>query len=168
MDMGSISAAVTSLRAASEIVKTIASLHTAGEIQAKAVELNQKILDAQHQVFEANAAQSALLEQVRQLEAELTRAKDWEKQRERYKLVAPFPGCMVYALQKSHSDDEPPHYICPACFQQGRKSILQSRPGAGSGIRFAHLKCTACALKALTPYYQVGAPKYFEDIVPVA
>src|ERR1700721_2101383 len=104
MDFGSITAAVGSLKAAGGIAKGLIGLKSDAEVQAKAIELNQKIIDAQHQIFEANAAQSSLLEKVRELESQLTRLHDWEAQKQHYKLAAPFVGCMVYALRKSLSD----------------------------------------------------------------
>jgi hypothetical protein len=62
MDFGSITAAVGSLKAAGEIAKGLIGLKSDAEVQAKAIELNQKIIDAQHQIFAANTAQTSLLE----------------------------------------------------------------------------------------------------------
>src|SRR5438067_8029597 len=117
--MGSIAAAVSSLKGASDIAKGLFSLHTMAEVQSKAIELNQAIIDAQHQIFAANAAQAQLVERVRELEDQIAAMKDWNAQKQRYKLAQPFSGCMVYALQKPMSEGEPPHYICAACFQKG-------------------------------------------------
>jgi hypothetical protein len=166
MDMGSITAAVGSLKAAGDIAKGLISLKTTTEVQAKAIELNEKIIDAQHQIFTVQATLAAALDQVRELQAELARAKDWEKQKERYRLAAPFAGCMVYALLKSHSEGETPHYVCAACFHQGRKSILQSRSGGPTGRRVAVYECPVCKSEAVSRFYNVVPPQYFEDIVP--
>lgn len=135
MDMGSISAAVTSLRIAGDIAKGLVSLHTMAEVQSKAIELNQQIIDAQQQIFTANAAQTALVERVRDLEGQIARMEDWDAQKQRYKLAAPFAGCMVYALQKSMSDGEPPHYLCTSCFQKAQRSILQGKEAGGGMSR---------------------------------
>jgi Zn finger protein HypA/HybF involved in hydrogenase expression len=162
MDFGSITAAVGSLKAAGEIAKGLIGLKSGAEVQAKAIELNQKIIDAQHQIFAANAAQTSLLQQIRELEAEIARMNDWDTQKQRYKLAAPFPGCMVYALQKSMSDGEPAHYLCAACFKKGQPSILQGKePGA---MRNAFYRCPECESEAASEYRNVTAPQYFEDI----
>lgn len=163
MDMGSISAAVTSLKVAGDIAKGLVSLHTMAEVQSKAIELGQKIIDAQHQIFTANTAQTALVERVRELEGQLTRMKDWDTQKQRYKLAAPFPGCMVYALQKSMSEGQTAHYLCASCFQKGEPSILQGKEGGGGMARAAYF-CPVCKSAALTQWMDVEAPKYFEDI----
>lgn len=166
MDIGSIAAAVSSLKAASDIAKGLLSLHTAAEVQSKALELNQALIDAQHQIFAANAAQSELIDRVRELEGEIARMKNWDAEKQRYKLAAPFPGCMVFAVQKSMSNGETAHYLCATCFNRGQPSILQSREGrmTKEGRVFSSFICTACKSEAFTQYMNKVAPKYFEDI----
>lgn len=88
MDIGSITAAVNSLRVAGDIAKGLINVHTAAEVQSKAIELNQQIIDAQHQIFAANAAQTALLEYIRELEDQVASMKEWEAQKQRYSLAA--------------------------------------------------------------------------------
>lgn len=168
MDIAAISSAVTSLRVAGDIAKGLISLNTMAEVQAKAIELNQKIIDAQHQIFSANTAQTTLVERVRELESQIARMKDWNAQKQRYKLAAPFPGCMVYALQKSMSEGQTPHYFCAACFQNGQPSILQSREGRQTreGRVRGNFYCPVCKSEAVTGYMNAVAPQYFEDIKP--
>lgn len=125
LDARKAAAAVTSLRIAGDIAKGLVSLHTMAEVQAKAIELNQSIIEAQHRIFEANAAQTALVERVRDLESQVARMKDWDAQKQRYKLKHPQNAGLVYALQKAMSNGEPPHYICTSCFERGERSILQ-------------------------------------------
>jgi hypothetical protein len=76
MDIASIVGAVNSLKVAGDIAKGLISLNTMAEVQSKAIELNQKIIDAQHQIFAANAAQTELVERIRELEGQVTRMKD--------------------------------------------------------------------------------------------
>jgi len=167
MDFAAIGAAVTSLRMAGDIAKGLVSLHTMAEVQGKAIELNEKIIAAQHQIYEANTTQATLVERVRELESQIARMKGWDAQKQRYKLAAPFPGCMVYALQKSMSNGEPPHYFCTACFQKGQPSILQGREGKPrkeGGRIHSSFACPACGSEAFTEWMNVPAPQYFEDI----
>ena len=172
VDLQSITTAVTSIKTAGNIAKGLLGLLTMAEVQAKAIELNSQIIDAQHQIFAAIATQTALVERVRELEGQVTRMKDWDTQKQRYKLAAPFPGCMVYALQRSMSDGEPAHYLCTACFQNGEKSILQGHEGSrlrgGSGRELANFSCSACNAEAATQWRNITAPQYFEDIKPQA
>ena len=104
MDISSIAGAVTALKGASDIAKGLMSLHTMAEVQTKAIELNQALIDAQHQIFSANAAQTTLVERIRNLVGQIASMKDWDAQKQRYSLASPFRGAMVYALKKSMSE----------------------------------------------------------------
>jgi hypothetical protein len=170
MDMGSITAAVGSLKVAGEIAQGLITLKTTTEVQAKAIELNHKIIDAQHQIFAANAAQTTLVERIRELETQIAQMRDWDTQKQRYKLASPFPGCMVYALQKAMSEGQPAHYLCVACYQRGEPSILQGREGRQSKEGRSHsvYYCSnpACRSEAMTQWWNVVKPEYFEDVTP--
>lgn len=172
IDIGSIGAAVASLKTAGEIAVALMDLKSATDIQGKVIELNQKIIAAQHQVFAANQAQTALVEEVRDLKSQIAQMKDWEAQKQRYKLAAPSDGGFVYALQKSMSDGEPPHYLCAACFKKGKPSILQGREGRPLGKDKGYARgcyvCPdpGCGAEAPTGYMNYPAPEYFEDIKP--
>ena len=163
MDAGAIGAAVTSLRAAGDIAKGLISLHTMVEVQTKALELNEKIIDAQHRIFEANAQQSTLVDRVRELEGEIARMKDWDAEKKRYKGASPAAGAFVYALQRSMSDGEPPHYLCANCFKQGKASPLGD---VRKDPKFmAHYwVCPTCKASLTTGYNGSSRMKYAEDI----
>jgi hypothetical protein len=161
MDMGSIASAVGSLKTAGEIAKGLINLHTMAEVQAKSFELGQQIIDAQQQIFAAHAAQTTLIDKVRELEGQIARMKNWETQKQRYKLAAPFSGCMVFALQKSMSGGETAHYLCTTCFNKGQPSILQGKEYAD---RSASYYCYICKTDAPTQSGGIPDPEYFEDI----
>lgn len=169
MDLGSITAAFTSLKVAGEIAKGLIDLKTTTEVQAKAFELGRMILDAQGDLLAANAAQAALIGEVSDLKGQIARMKNWETEKQRYKLIAPFPGCMVYALKKSMSGGDTPHYLCTTCYQKGQPTILQCRenpPPKGGGMGHSSYNCPECKTEARTGWVNVPAPKYFEDIAP--
>lgn len=148
---------------AGDIAKGLISLQTLAEVQSRAIDLNQKIIDAQHQIFEANATQATLIERIRELESQLARMKDWEAQKQRYELAAPSAGCMVYALKKAMSKGQPPHYLCVACFQKGETSILQGKqPQVGQS--FYECPHRECGSRATTEWGGLPRPKYLEDI----
>jgi hypothetical protein len=77
VDIAAISGAVASIKAAGDIANTMLKLHDAKALQAKTIELNRTILDAQHAAITANGAQSELLEEVRELQHEIERLKSW-------------------------------------------------------------------------------------------
>ena len=160
--------AFSSLKTMSDIAKGMVSLHTMTEVQAKAIELNEKIIETQQQIFAAHSTQTTLVDRVRELEGQIVRMQDWDTQKQRYKLATPFPGCMIYAVQKSMSEGEPAHYLCAACFQKGQKSILQgmegSQPKQNHGRAYSRYVCSSCTSEAITHYMNVAPPKFFEDM----
>jgi hypothetical protein len=161
MDMGSIAAALGSLKAAGDIAKALISLKTMTEVQSMAIELNTKIIDAQHQIFSANTAQAALVERIRELEGQIARMKDWDAQKQRYQLVIPYSGIPVYALKKSMSDGENPHYLCANCFEGGKRSFLQHVTKQSGFITIA---CSTCRFEGHTRWRGIGPDKYAEDV----
>lgn len=164
MDIGSIAAAVASLKTAGDIAKSLLELRTLAEVQAKAMDLNGKIIDAQHQVFAANAAQTTLVERVRDLESQIARMKDWETEKKRYRMSAPATGAVVYALQREMSSGEPPHYLCANCFKQGKPSLLSDLPDLKAGTSMHYWMCSACGSKSGTGFIASVSMKYAEDI----
>lgn len=72
MDVTSISASITALRAAKDIAQGIFNLKSAIEIQGKVIELQSEILNAQEKALDAQSEQANLLHRIRELENQLT------------------------------------------------------------------------------------------------
>jgi rubrerythrin len=160
-DMAMIQSAIGSIKIASEIAVGLVNLRTMSEVQSKAIELNQKLIEAQHSIFAANAAQSALVEEVRGLKEELVRVKAWESEKQRYKLATPWTGALMYALKESMNSGEPPHWICTKCYQDGRKSILNGREERGKDrAHLATYNCPVCKSSVEGEYGNVVAATY--------
>jgi CII-binding regulator of phage lambda lysogenization HflD len=166
MDPGTfIATAVTSVRGLTDIARGLKSLKNLSDIQPVAVELYEQIITIQQHLSDANSAMSAQVERIRDLEVQIARMNEWQAHKLRYKLAAPFPGCMVYAVQKSMADGEPAHYLCAACYQNGVRSILQGRDRFAAGANALYV-CPArnCGAVATTTWGGIQPPKYFEDI----
>jgi len=125
MDMSAIAGAFTSLRASIEIARAIKDIDDANLIRTKVSELTDQIIDAQQSTLKAQMEQAELMERVRTLEAEIAKLKAWDKEKGRYGLKEIQPGLFVYGLKAGEERDEPPHSLCPTCFNRGQKSILQ-------------------------------------------
>jgi hypothetical protein len=106
------------------------------------IELQSKILDAQSGMLAAQDERSALIERIRTLEEEVARLKAWEAEKQRYVLKDAGNGALAYALKEDARGPEPPHWICPQCYQDGKKSILQ--PETQIQGRCQVLACTRC------------------------
>ena len=126
VDMAAITGLATSIRTAVEITKAMKDVHDANVLQTKTFELTREILSAQSYAMEAVAAQSALLERIRQLEEEKAKLEAWESEKKRYELQDVDRGFFAYVLKPGMENGEPPHALCTTCYQRGFKSFLQS------------------------------------------
>lgn len=166
MPISEIMTAWQSLKVAGDLAKGLIDLKTMAEIQTNTAELNQKILAAQGDLFAANATHAALIEEVGELKERLLRMENWDAQKKRYRLVAVSAGTAAYALKKSMSDGEPPHYLCTNCYENGKRSILN----AGHSMRALGgytvvLICTVPTCKVIidTGALSISVAKYAED-----
>ncbi len=107
-----------------------ASEEFARHLNGAILEMQESIIAAQAVALEAQAAQGSLAARIAQLEEEAVRSKDWEEEKARY-VLAPTStsseeAAIAYKLRdEARRDDEPTHFICPYCYEDGIKSILQ-------------------------------------------
>jgi hypothetical protein len=141
MDMTLITGTISGLKAASDIAKSLLDIKKASDISGKVAELQSVILSAQSSAIEANSAQFAMIEEIRNLKEEMTRIKAWDTEKQRYHLTSPWPGTVVYSLKESMSNGEPPHWICTNCYNSGTKSILTQQQDGNSRVSFLCPKC---------------------------
>lgn len=149
MDLTVIGGAVAGLKTATDIAKGLISTNTAVEVNAKAIELQRALLSAYADAISAKETQTALLEEIRSLKRQLAHNEEFAADMKRYALDAPWRGTAVYALQESMSNGEPPHYLCPNCYQAKKKSILQLGTNSKGDQCF---NCPNCRTTAQTPY----------------
>ena len=147
MDLPLIQSAVSSLKVASDIAQGFLKLNSVAEVQGKVIDLQSAILSAQSSALAATAQQMELLEEVRDLKAQLEAVKGWEATSQRYELRRLDSGVFAYALREPKSD-EPAHWLCPRCFADGKKSILQNR---GDFYGASEHECLGCGAKIKLP-----------------
>jgi hypothetical protein len=160
-DMIAISSAATGLQAAGHIVKSLIGLKITSEVQAKIMELQAVIFAAQGDALAAQAEQFTLAQRVRDLEAEVTKAKAWEAEKERYQLQEFPTGAFAYSLKSEAANGEPPHRICANCYQEGHKSILQTIARHSGGEVAECLRCKARLTLTDFVIDVVRPPSYF-------
>ncbi len=141
MDIGSITATVTGLKTAGDIVKSLMESKALSEVSGAITELQSQLFSAQSNAISANAEQFAMIEEIRTLKEKVTKIKAWEREKDRYQLISPWQGAVVYALKDSMKGMEPPHWICANCYEDGEKRILtQQKKGSG----FVKILCPKC------------------------
>ncbi|WP_050808508.1 hypothetical protein [Collimonas fungivorans] len=166
VDMALLQGAVTGLKTAADIAIGMSKLKTMAEVNAKAIELQQVILSAQSNALGAQSAQFSLIEEIRSLKEEIAQVKAWEETKKNYLLVSPWTGCFVYALKKQSGSIEPTHWLCPNCYQNGKKFILQkAREDNRMMVSFG---CHNCNSKLLVRGGYDIQVSYAEDTTPQA
>lgn len=126
MPAAEIAAAVTGIRSALDITKAMIGLRDAEAFRAKSIELQTVILESLDKAIEARESYAAQLDQIRALEAEVARLKAWDAEKQRYELKAVGQGAFAYVLKPEERGTEPPHWLCPNCFHEGKKSFFQT------------------------------------------
>jgi hypothetical protein len=118
--VGEAIAGLGALKTAFDMAKGLKDISDATIRNAAVIELQEKILSAQH-------AQSALIERIGSLEKEVAGHETWEAEKNRYRLTDYGGGTFAYELKPEEASGEPSHRICAACYQQRQKSILQHK-----------------------------------------
>lgn len=161
---GFISNAFIGLKEAGSLLKGFNQLKTEAEVAQKTIELNQIIAGIQTDLFEAQSSYTAAISRIDELEKELVAVKNWSTEKQRYQLYELAPGSFVYRLKTEMANSEPIHDICPQCYEQGVKSILQFN---GYESAFHKYSCSRCQtiilgerLKSDVEVFSVGGSRY--------
>ena len=120
-----IHAGYTSAKAAVEIVKGIQALKSETAINQAVIDIQRLLLETQTSIMSANDLYSASLKRVEGLEAEIARLKDWSIEKQDYVLADTGQGSLAYKYLEGVESGYPPHWICPQCCEDGKKSILK-------------------------------------------
>jgi hypothetical protein len=136
----SLTEGISILKSAFDLAKGLKDLSSTASRNAAIIELQEKILAAQTQ-------QSALADYIRSLEADVAAFEKWDTEKQRYQLKEFGLGAFAYTLKADAQSSEPVHQICPTCYEDRRKSILQIVPGNNArtalGIK-AVRRCPVC------------------------
>jgi len=155
MPAAEIALAVTSLRSALDITKAMIGLRDAEAFRAKSIELQGVILEAMNQAIESREAYASQIDRVRTLEAEVTRLKAWDAEKQNYELKRVGDSAVAYMLKPDKRGTEPAHWLCATCFANGQKSFLNPT-GASAGREWIY-KCITCGAQTVcsfTPDWQ--------------
>lgn len=126
-DMSVIAGAISSLKLANDIVRGMTNIRDGSLLQAKLIELQTVILSAKSGALSAQSSQFDLLKCIRELEDKVSEAAKWDAEAERYQLRDFGGNTFAYSLKEAQAVADPIHRLCPNCFTERMKSILQMR-----------------------------------------
>ncbi len=135
----------------------IAAASDEAKRNAQLIEFQRVIIQLQSSIASVQIQNASLLREKEDLETQIMRMKDWDAEKQRYALVTIWEGATAYALKKSMSMGEPPHWLCTNCYQDGKKSILNETVSAKN---FRAASCPVCKSTIQTTYYSLPHPEY--------
>jgi hypothetical protein len=146
-EISAIDGLTTSLRAVAEITKAMKDISDASVIWTKIDELTREIMSAQSCALAVQSEQFDLLKTLRDLEEEIVRLKAWNAEKYRYELQRVASGAVAYVVKGTMRGNEPVHWICADCFQNGKKRFLNE---THSDVYHVYHKCAECGYKIQT------------------
>jgi hypothetical protein len=133
MPAAEITAGITSIRAAIDLAKAMVASRDAKMLAAGADEMKVLLSDAINNLIEAQQAQMAQLEQIQALKTEIAKFRDWDSEKQKYELKNVGNGVSAYMTKPAARGVEDPHWLCPTCFENGKKAYLQFSVRMSSG-----------------------------------
>lgn len=140
-DMGTIAAALSSLKNAKDLAESLTDAKQALETDRVKAELLPLITQAYTQVLEARLAQADLADELREAKAQIAKMEEWKREAQRYRLQSIGADAYCYVLKPEAAGEEPPHGLCQNCYENQRKAVLQL---ARVENRYRILACPHC------------------------
>jgi len=130
------------------------------KLQGAIIDMQKEIIAAQQNNILAQSEHQDLLQEVRALKAEIVQMKDWSADAERYEMKTVSPqGVVVYAIKPTEQGAEPPHELCPNCYANRKKSIMQPTPIVAPRVRRRIHICPSCQLELAYTSNRNGDPQ---------
>jgi hypothetical protein len=132
----------STLKGAINIANTIKGMGQATAIHAQIIELESRFMEASTTLTAAQDERTSLLERISSLETEVARLKAWDAEKKQYQLKNVGDGGSAYVLKPEARGTEPPHWLCPNCYAEGKKAFFQPT-GDESGRKHIY-RCQSC------------------------
>ena len=132
-----------------EIISAISGIKTAIDMATgisalkSEADINQAIIDIQRALREANNVIDKLSAENKVLETQIKNNNDWNAEKQRYVLIRSEAGAYTYNLKPELANGEVAPRLCVTCFENDKKSTLQTTEKFGSGERVTCYHCKA-------------------------
>ena len=119
-------------------------------VEREVAELQAQVLNLTQAQLAQSEKNQALLRENEALRKEMAELRESAHDRERYELLSPAPGLLVYALKAPERGVEASHWLCQKCYGKGVKAALQDLEAthADPSRRFVTLVCPECGMEA--------------------
>jgi hypothetical protein len=119
-------------------LKSAYDQHTIVQAQSEIIE---KLLALQMDALSLQEKHSALIHEKEELEKKVLEAQKWSETESQYELKQVVPGKIVRSYKKPSESTDPPHWLCPNCWEDKKKSVLQGHLNMGDAWDFSCLRC---------------------------
>ena len=107
--------------------------------------LQEEILRLKQEIFDLEREKADLMEKIQEHEEEKRTRRQREIDKTRYRLAEFAPGVYAYRYEPKPEEETPVHWLCPQCFEEGRKSLIQRAGREGNGWLY---QCPKCEFRA--------------------
>ncbi|RSV44405.1 hypothetical protein CA234_03040 [Sphingomonas sp. ABOLE] len=125
MMIAELQAGYEGLKAAFEIAKGFQALKLDVAVKEAVINLMRELTTAQMALTSADQVHSADLRKIEELERKIAAYDRWEEEKANYELADAGQGSYAYRYKIEGEGAQPPHWICPHCYEQRTKSILK-------------------------------------------
>jgi predicted nuclease with TOPRIM domain len=125
-DLTAIAQGLSALKAIKDIGEAMIGVRDAAAFRERQIEFQGKIIEAQDAIFSIQQERSSLIEKIGELEEEIANLKKWDTEKQHCKLVEVGLGSFAYVITQEAQGSAPEYLICPACYEHGKKSIVQA------------------------------------------
>ena len=117
--------AYASGEAAVNIVKGIFALKSETEKNQAIIDIQRHVAETLRALIAAEQDNHARLKEVDALETKIVELERWAAQKQNYDLDDTGQGNLAYRLKDGVEPPEKPHWICPQCYEDGKRSLLK-------------------------------------------
>lgn len=141
--LSEIPAIVSALNGIKELAKAVSNSKVDAALREQAIESNFAITDALNALITLHAKYQAVLHEKDELEKRLMEMENWNEEAAKYTLTEMVQGVFVYALKDDYKTTAPAHWLCPKCYEDKKKSILQFKPTM-TALEYSRFVCPRC------------------------
>ena len=138
-----VSAVTTAVAHAISAAKILIDARDQSKRADAQMEFTQTLIEVQEKSLSLIQSNQELLVTNESLKQQLADNEKWEQEQTRYVLENVGNGATVYSLDPEKASGQPLHWLCPNCFEDRKKSMLQ-RTGKTDGILASVFKCNRC------------------------
>lgn len=141
MVIAEASAITSSIQAAFEIAKGLKSSHDARTIANAQAKIEEQLFTIRAEALALQEKHLTVIHEKEELIKKVMEFEQWEKTESEYELKQIVRGTRVYSYKNSQQSTIPMHWLCPNCWNDRKKSILQAEFDAEEEAKYFCPKC---------------------------